>query len=413
MIDYFDKFSIELTKRRDALLKQLEELEENYELVYHPSRIDLTALLKLKEQIDDSLTGNQIKDFKNKQLNEIEDKIGGLRKNMEIDIKLICKDYLIDSISEKLDQIKIEVTMASPVNGFDSTISFSSTCATPELGPIQAGPCNTLLKPAITACSKGAKSGELNNPRGIAVDDSSARIYIADYGNNRIQVFSYEGEYLSTFSDYHKTEKPYGLAVRDNSVFATMEGSHSIQHWTTDGKFVKKTGGKGSEIGKFKHPYGITVGASNTVYVCDNGNDRVQGFTAGLKHCISMGVGILYGPMDVKTSPDHLIVLDGSNQCLHLFGFDGDYLRSMLVRGIINQLANPWFFDVDSNGGILMTDSSKSVINLFSGEGELVKSIGGGGNGSVEFVFPTGIAIRSGNKPVCVFNKRNALLQIF
>ena len=408
--DSFDRLNREMEKRREYLLEKLDELEENYELIYGPDNYNLADLSKIKRQISESIKGNSLQEFKDQQITEINNKMEELRKKMEVEIKLCWKEYLFDSFTQILDQINIEVIVLDRDNETESSIYFKSNCDT-AMSPTLKLPSNiTQPKPYATACIKGSKAGELHSPRGVAVDDATQRIYIADHGNSRLQVFNYEGEYISQFSDT-KADKPYGVALYENALFVTMEGTNSVCKFSLEGKLLVRKGGKCSD--KFRSPYGITVGANSIVYLCDYGNNRVKGLTTALKYSCTIGKDMLDGPMDVKTNEkEEILVLDSSKECLHVFNLGGELLRSMLTRGVVNQLSNPWFFSVGHCGMVFMTDSSKSVINMFSADGDLVNTIGGSAGGA-EFVFPTGIAIRSGNKPVCVFNKKSTLLQIF
>ena len=406
----FDRLSREIEKRREYLLQKLDELEENYELAYKPDNNNLAQLSSIKKQIDESIRGNSLLEFRNKQMIEIDNKMEELKRRMEVEIKFSWKEYLFDSFTQILDQINIEVVMSKRDDEKESSVYFNSNCDT-DMSPTLILPTPvTQPKPCTTACMRGSKPGELNNPRGVAVDDSTQRIYIADHGNSRLQVFNYEGEYLSQFSDT-KADKPYGVALHENALFVTMQSTNSVCKFSLEGKLLSKKGGRFSD--KFRSPYGITVGSNSIVYLCDYGNDRVQGLTTALKYSCTIGRGLLDGPMDVKTnSVEQILVLDSSKECMRMFNFAGELIRSMLSRGAANQLSNPCFFNIGCSDMVFMTDSSRSVINMYSAEGEIVNTIGGS-TGAAEFVFPTGIAVRSGNKPVCVFNKKSSLLQIF
>ena len=70
--------------------------------------------------------------------------------------------------------------------------------------------------------------------------DASGNVYVAEIGNNRVQVFSAAGEFLA------------------------------------------KWGSPGSGDGGFDLSLGIGVDASGRVYVADTGNDRVQVFRVQL-----------------------------------------------------------------------------------------------------------------------------------
>ena len=48
----------------------------------------------------------------------------------------------------------------------------------------------------------GVANGTLRSPEGIAVDSSSGNVYVADTANNRIQVFSSNGTFISKWGRY-------------------------------------------------------------------------------------------------------------------------------------------------------------------------------------------------------------------
>ena len=60
-------------------------------------------------------------------------------------------------------------------------------------------------------------NGTLKSPEGIAVDSSSGNVYVADTANNRIQVFSSNGTFISKWGEYGSPngtlKSPEGIAV--------------------------------------------------------------------------------------------------------------------------------------------------------------------------------------------------------
>ena len=75
---------------------------------------------------------------------------------------------------------------------------------------------------------------------------------------------------------------PAGLAVdSDDNIYVTDRGNDRIQIFTSDGTFITAIGSPGSEDGQFNRPEGVGVDPySNTglVYVADTGNSRIQVF---------------------------------------------------------------------------------------------------------------------------------------
>ena len=63
----------------------------------------------------------------------------------------------------------------------------------------------------------------------------------------------------------------------DDLVYVGEVWNNRVSVFTSEGKFLKSFGSKGSKQGQFDAPYGITVDGG-AVYVSDHGNNRVQMF---------------------------------------------------------------------------------------------------------------------------------------
>ncbi len=81
---------------------------------------------------------------------------------------------------------------------------------------------------------RGEGRGELSEPHGVAID-SNDRVYISEWGNHRVSVFTPEGQFVTTF------------------------------------------GSRGKGPGQFEYPHGLAVDSGGVVYVCDEDN-RIQLF---------------------------------------------------------------------------------------------------------------------------------------
>jgi DNA-binding beta-propeller fold protein YncE len=62
-------------------------------------------------------------------------------------------------------------------------------------------------------------------------------------------------------------------------VYVADSGNNRIQKFDSDGNFMTKWGSSGSGDGEFSGPDGIAVDTSGNVYVSDFRNDRVQVFS--------------------------------------------------------------------------------------------------------------------------------------
>ena len=122
--------------------------------------------------------------------------------------------------------------------------------------------------------TKGSAEGQFKNPRDIAIDRQGL-VYVTDINNHRLQIFTSEGQFLSQFGTEQLT-KPVGIIIDDNNLmYITEDRNHCISIFTTDGQFVHSFGERGSGVGQFNIPCGITFDREGYLYVCDYCNNRL------------------------------------------------------------------------------------------------------------------------------------------
>ena len=155
-------------------------------------------------------------------------------------------------------------------------------------------------KPVLTAGKFGSKANELYTPRGIAFDESTELMYIADCSNSRIQIVSQEGEFVTQFiSD--KLLSPWGIAVDKECIFVTDIKNHALfQFQKKDLKFFNRTGTKGNKEGQLNFPQGLCIDTNGDVLVADSYNHRLSVFSKLLKFKSCIGIGQLCRPQDVS-----------------------------------------------------------------------------------------------------------------
>lgn len=73
---------------------------------------------------------------------------------------------------------------------------------------------------------EGTGPGEFNVPHGIAID-STGRVFVADRGNNRIQIFDQQGKYLAEWKQFGK---PCGIFIdsHDNIYVADSDSNYDL-----------------------------------------------------------------------------------------------------------------------------------------------------------------------------------------
>ncbi|KAI6649170.1 PEP-CTERM domain protein [Oopsacas minuta] len=270
--------------------------------------------------------------------------------------------------------------------------------------------------PVIATCTQGKRLGQLDKPKGVAVSENG-RIFVAEKVNNRIQVFTSEAKYISSFGEKsgpNKMQGPYGVCIRKDAVYVTLTNQHAIQMYTTEGVFIKQKGREGREDGRLKLPTGIDCDKSRgKVFVCDTGNNRIQIFDKELKFIKVLHKIKLDRPLDIKVVRyGDFYVLDRSQSCVHLFNSLGE-LQAEVIDTIFHiNLLNPLYLTISPEDYIILSDYSNHCIHLFSSGGELMWTLGDEGKGK-PLEEPRGVACDSRGRLITVCNKKKDALQIF
>ena len=72
---------------------------------------------------------------------------------------------------------------------------------------------------------------------------------------------------------------PWGIAIDSHGdVYVSDTGNQRVQKFDREGNYITQWGGFGNGEGQFNFPYGIGVDARGSVFVVDSGNTRVQQF---------------------------------------------------------------------------------------------------------------------------------------
>ena len=129
-----------------------------------------------------------------------------------------------------------------------------------------------------TIGSHGSGRGEFNLPYDLDFD-AEGNAYIADFGNNRIQVLDISGQFIQRFGHEEgegRLERPTAVHIIGQFVYVSDKGHHRIAVYETSGQFVTSFGREGKGEGEFKNPRHITSDHNGFIYVCDWGNGRIK-----------------------------------------------------------------------------------------------------------------------------------------
>ena len=165
---------------------------------------------------------------------------------------------------------------------------------------------------------------------------------------------------------------PFFIAFCQNKVFVSQYGAGCLLVYDLNGTFLKQIGTPGNGEGQLNSPYGITINGSNgDIFVCDNGNNRVQIFSKDFLFNSQFGKGILKSPSDIKLTNEYIYVLSYTNPFLYSFDYNLTQVQNTVLNSISKHLKNPYSFCIDGAGYFIISDRSQHAIFLFN-QGDLL-----------------------------------------
>ena len=168
---------------------------------------------------------------------------------------------------------------------------------------------------------KGKAEGQFYGVTDIAVD-SQGRVYVIDAGRGdlpeealAVQVFDADGRFLAAWGDHGSDPgqliDPIGIDIdQDGNVWVADFGNNRVQQFFPDGKFLTAWGGSGNNVGQFFNLTDVAVDGQDRIWVCDWRNGRVQVFAADGTFVAAWGNEGEFGAEGRLLGPNSL-VLDG------------------------------------------------------------------------------------------------------
>jgi sugar lactone lactonase YvrE len=231
--------------------------------------------------------------------------------------------------------------------------------------------------------SPGSGSGQFNQPHGVAVD-SSGNVYVADYGNSRIQKFDSSGGYLTKWggqgSGNGQFNYPSSVATDSSgNVYVADSENHRIQKFDSNGGYLTKWGTRGNSSGQFITAMSVAVDSSGNVYVADWGNHRIQKFDSNGRFLTQWGSpgsgnGQFNYPYGVAVDRSgNVYVTQYQNHRVQKFDSSGGYLTQWGSYGSGNgQFNQPIGMAVDSSGNVYISDRDNHRVQKFA-QGNLLQ----------------------------------------
>ncbi|CAF0778304.1 unnamed protein product [Adineta ricciae] len=249
---------------------------------------------------------------------------------------------------------------------------------------------NSTLEPTYLNATTGSVFNELSYLVAIQ-GDANGNLYILDRGNLRVVKWSTANmngiivlNANGTGYGANQLSTPAGMFIDMNTSFIWLADTQNsrIVRWESPTIGIIVCGSNGSNSDQFFRPFGLFIDQSdsNTLYVADTYNHRVQRWLSGAKNGTTVAgqtglpgysLDLLYYPTSVTGDANkNLYILSysaGSIIKWQVGSSFGTLIVGTLSSGSLsNQLLSPYNFKFDSDGSILVADYGNSRVQKFS-----------------------------------------------
>lgn len=138
----------------------------------------------------------------------------------------------------------------------------------------------------------GSAPGQFNLPHGIGID-SRGRLYVADRGNDRVQLFTTDGEFIEQWTDFNRPsdiwiDKDDIIYVSENRRASKFSGVPSrVTILDAEGRLLSRLGDETvsyDEDRPFFSAHGIAVDSEGSIYIGNVGQHWLTGTTGLYKY---------------------------------------------------------------------------------------------------------------------------------
>ena len=235
-------------------------------------------------------------------------------------------------------------------------------------------------------CEEGRGDNQLKNPFGIATNPMNENIYVADQSNNRVQIFSREGEWIRSVKD-DEMKNPQNIIFLNQSIYVQCNRAILKLNESTE----KKEKSKSYDFylrGICADNIRIYVGQLNGMNLIVLTLDLIEENRISLKTVFCKQDTQI---RDISLSQElFYILLINTEFPIQAFSREGILTRCVVKKDNIN---SAYCFCLDQQHNILVADFGDSKVKIFSNEGKLLTQFGEKGAKKGQFSSLIGISL--------------------
>jgi tripartite motif-containing protein 71 len=281
----------------------------------------------------------------------------------------------------------------------------------------------------------GTKPGQLAFPRAIA-SDPAGDTYVANTANDRVEVYNPEGRFLRTIGISARGPNaltgPRGLAVdpAGRLLVSDTVGSRLETYAPGSDAYEGQWIFAGGHDASFAKPSGIGIDPRGSVYVADEGNERIVHLWgdgtylseiggandlggAQLNSADAIAVAVQSGRAYVADAGHNRVLVYGAEGTLIArWGAGGGNGASSSSSGGFNHPSGVAISPAPFGEDVYVADKGNDRIVELGQNGDVLRTWGGRGVGEGRFHAPAGVAVDAGGD-VFALDSENNRVQVF
>ena len=380
--------------RFDALTQEIEEKFSHFHSLLETRRV---SLLERVEKMRELYQQHQ-------ELSEAIKQLEGIRRAtnemLKMNLAARSKQNLIKTCDDDIKELtekKADLDQVSKLKFVLNSEEFSDFVKRMHLREIEAVEYCKRREPLVMKVKMGYGEGEVFDPQGMSIDDTSNEVFVVDYYKGLVCLYSSEGDFIRNFGK-EQLNGPCSICLSGEFLFFSSLSSSVISKFAKTGEFVKSTSLEGENFIQLKNPRGLCV-LNEFVYICNFGHNRIEVLKLDLTFVKNFGKDKLTYPQDIKVFKNQIFVLVQLNSTIHTFNTEHNYLRSIHFTGLQSQISNTFFFTIDNKGNFIVSDRNAGCMKVFNPSGECVETLGEG-----FLLRPQGVAMDN-QQHIVVVNK--------
>eukprot|EP00058_Branchiostoma_floridae_P000673 XP_002586161.1 hypothetical protein BRAFLDRAFT_109857 [Branchiostoma floridae] len=248
----------------------------------------------------------------------------------------------------------------------------------------------------VTFGGRGSGIGQFQGPYGVTVSDEG-EIFVADYGNQRIQVFTLQGTFVRQFPTVVPGEKkmePHDVAMDgEGNLWVGHTGSADVAvQYNKQGRVLRKF-----DLQRTGRHRGVAVDTrrnhiliTQTTGDRDNRHGEVLVFRPDgtLVKTVGQQQGMKFPRYITVDREGNILVSDWYNDCVFVCDKDGQFLFQFGGKGSgEGQLNDPRGICTDRAGNVIVADQNNKCLEMFDKTGKFLKHI------TTDMQYPCAVAM--------------------